>query len=39
MASFCSLDDLIKLKTKAARPRDLEDISQLAKLRTMEGEK
>jgi predicted nucleotidyltransferase len=35
-ANFCSLDDLIALKTKAARPRDLEDIAQLRKVRKPE---
>lgn len=32
-AIFCSLDDLIELKTKAGRPRDKDDIAQLLKLR------
>lgn len=31
--TFVALDDLILLKTKAGRPRDLEDINQLQKLR------
>jgi hypothetical protein len=31
-AAFCALEDLIELKSKAARPRDLEDIAQLRKL-------
>jgi hypothetical protein len=34
--TFCSLDDLIELKTKAARARDLEDIAQLRRLREQE---
>jgi hypothetical protein len=32
MATFCSLDDLIDLKTKAGRPIDREDIVKLRKL-------
>jgi hypothetical protein len=32
IASFCSVDDLIRMKTKSARPRDLEDIRQLRRL-------
>jgi hypothetical protein len=32
-ATFCSLDDLIDMKTKAGRPLDMEDIAQLRKLR------
>jgi predicted nucleotidyltransferase len=31
-AAFCSLDDLINMKTKAGRPIDIEDIAQLRKL-------
>lgn len=31
-ATFCSLEDLIKLKSRAGRPRDLEDIEQLKKI-------
>jgi hypothetical protein len=31
--TFCSLDDLINMKTQAGRPLDLEDIAQLRKLR------
>ena len=31
-ATFCGLDDLIELKSKAGRPRDLEDINQLRAL-------
>ena len=31
-AAFCSLDDLIDMKTKAGRPLDMEDIAQLRKL-------
>jgi hypothetical protein len=31
-ATFCSLEDLIELKSRAGRPRDLDDISQLRKL-------
>ncbi len=33
IATFCSLDDLIELKSKAGRARDLDDIAQLRKLR------
>ncbi len=33
VATFCSLDDLIEMKSKAGRPRDLDDIKQLLKLR------
>jgi hypothetical protein len=33
VAAFCSLDDLIELKSKAGRPRDLDDIAQLTKIR------
>jgi len=33
VATFCSLDDLIELKSKAGRLRDMEDIAQLKKLR------
>ncbi|HVT88996.1 MAG TPA: DUF6036 family nucleotidyltransferase [Tepidisphaeraceae bacterium] len=32
-ATFCSLDDLIKMKTLAGRARDSEDIKQLRNLR------
>ncbi len=32
-AVFCSLEDLITLKTKAGRPRDQEDIRNLRRLR------
>ncbi|HEX3358815.1 MAG TPA: DUF6036 family nucleotidyltransferase [Tepidisphaeraceae bacterium] len=31
-ATFCSVKDLIKLKSQAARPRDLEDIAKLREL-------
>ena len=31
-ATFCSLDDLIDMKTKAGRPLDMEDIAQLRKI-------
>lgn len=31
-ATFCSLEDLINLKSRAGRPRDLEDIEQLRKI-------
>jgi predicted nucleotidyltransferase len=36
-ATFCSLDDLIDMKTKAGRPLDIEDIAQLRKLRGKAG--
>jgi hypothetical protein len=32
-AAFCSLDDLIELKTLAGRPQDREDIEKLRQLR------
>jgi predicted nucleotidyltransferase len=32
-ATFCSLEDLIELKSQAARPRDLEDIARLNAIR------
>jgi predicted nucleotidyltransferase len=32
-ASFCSVEDLLRLKRKAGRPRDLEDVAQLEKLK------
>lgn len=32
-ATFCSIEDLIDLKTKAGRPQDLDDISHLNSLR------
>jgi predicted nucleotidyltransferase len=32
-ASFCSIEDLIDLKTKAGRPQDLDDIAHLNSLR------
>jgi len=35
-ASFCSLDDLMRMKEKAGRPRDLQDIAQLRELRGSE---
>jgi hypothetical protein len=31
-ATFCSLEDLIDLKLRAGRPRDMQDIDQLRKL-------
>ncbi len=31
-AEFCSLEDLIKMKTTAGRPRDLDDIARLRQL-------
>jgi predicted nucleotidyltransferase len=37
-AVFCSIQDLIALKAAARRPRDLEDIAQLRRLETEEGE-
>jgi hypothetical protein len=33
VATFCSLEDLIEMKLKAGRPRDLDDIAHLKKLR------
>jgi hypothetical protein len=33
LATFCGVDDLIRMKTKAGRPRDLEDIRQLRRLK------
>ena len=32
-APFCGIDDLVKMKSLAGRPRDLEDIAQLNRLR------
>ena len=31
-ATFCSLENLIDLKSRAGRPRDLDDIEQLRKI-------
>ncbi len=36
IGSFCSLEDLMTLKKKAGRPRDLEDLAQLVKLHKLE---
>ena len=32
-AVFCSLEDLIEMKTRAGRPRDREDVQSLIQLR------
>jgi hypothetical protein len=32
-ATFCSFEDLIELKSQAARPRDLDDIAKLRAIR------
>jgi hypothetical protein len=37
VGTFCSIDDLIELKTKAGRPQDLQDIARLRELRPKDG--
>lgn len=37
-ATFCSLDDLIELKTLSGRPEDRADIEKLKQLRKDSGE-